>query len=65
MTDHCSTRTKADWLIVGFDRVWFSGRHDAEYNQRKTFLITDRPVYRPEQKVQFKFWVRHSQYDKS
>jgi len=50
---------------LGFDRVWFSGRHDAEYNQRKTYLITDRPVYRPEQKVQFKFWVRHSQYDKA
>lgn len=50
---------------LGFDRVWFSARHDAEYNQRKTFLITDRPVYRPEQKVQFKFWVRHSQYDKA
>jgi uncharacterized protein YfaS (alpha-2-macroglobulin family) len=50
---------------LGFDRVWFSGRHDAQYNQQKVFLITDRPVYRPEQKVQFKFWIRHSQYDKA
>ena len=25
--------------------------------------MTDRPVYRPEQKVHFKFWVRHAQYD--
>ena len=50
--------------FMGFDRVWFSGLHDAQYNERKVFLITDRPVYRPEQKVQFKFWVRHSQYDK-
>ena len=50
--------------FMGFDRVWFSGIHDAQYNERKVFLITDRPVYRPEQKVQFKFWVRHSQYDK-
>ena len=49
---------------LGFDRVWFSSRYDEEYNQRKVFLITDRPVYRPEQKVQFKFWVRNSQYDK-
>jgi hypothetical protein len=45
---------------LGFDRVWFSGQHDAQYNQRKVFLITDRPVYRPDQKVQFKFWIRHS-----
>ena len=50
---------------LGFDRVWFSGQHDAQYNQRKVFLITDRPVYRPDQKVQFKFWIRHSQYDKA
>jgi alpha-2-macroglobulin len=50
--------------FMGFDRVWFSGLHDAEYNEQKVFLITDRPVYRPEQKVQFKFWVRHTQYDK-
>lgn len=48
---------------MGFDHVWFSERHDSEYSQRKVFLITDRPVYRPEQKVQFKFWVRHAQYD--
>lgn len=48
---------------MGFDRVWFPDHHDAEYRQRKVFLITDRPVYRPEQKVQFKFWVRHTQYD--
>jgi uncharacterized protein YfaS (alpha-2-macroglobulin family) len=50
---------------LGFDRVWFSGIHDAQYKQRKVFLITDRPVYRPEQKVQFKFWVRQSQFDKA
>ncbi|NQV23622.1 MAG: alpha-2-macroglobulin [Rhodopirellula sp.] len=51
--------------FMGFDRVWFSGRHDTQYNQRKVFLITDRPVYRTEQKVQFKFWVRHAQYDQA
>lgn len=50
--------------FLGFDHVWFSERHDSEYSQRKVFLITDRPVYRPSQNVQFKFWVRHSQYDK-
>ena len=31
--------------------------YDPEYNQTKVFTITDRPVYRPEQTVQFKFWV--------
>ena len=37
--------------------------YDPEYNQTKVFTITDRPVYRPEQTVQFKFWVRHAKYD--
>src|SRR5262249_20865411 len=32
-------------------------------NQTKVFAITDRPVYRPEQTMQFKFWVRHAKYD--
>ncbi len=29
----------------------------------KTFAITDRPVYRPGQTVEFKFWIRQAQYD--
>ncbi|MHC4880381.1 MAG: alpha-2-macroglobulin, partial [Planctomycetota bacterium] len=47
----------------GFDRIWFGRQYDREYNATKTFVITDRPVYRPGQTVQFKFWVRHTQYD--
>ena len=31
----------------------------------KVYTITDRPVYRPGQTVQFKFWVRHAQYDQA
>ena len=34
--------------------------YDAEYNEVKTYCITDRPVYRPEQKVKFKFWIRRA-----
>ncbi len=34
-----------------------------QYKQTKVFAITDRPVYRPMQKVKFKFWVRHAKYD--
>lgn len=48
---------------LGFRGVWTGSYHDQEYNAVKVFAITDRPVYRPEQKVQFKFWVRHAQYD--
>jgi uncharacterized protein YfaS (alpha-2-macroglobulin family) len=63
-----------NWLIIattedgrfaylGFTGVWHGRWYDQEYNQTKVYLITDRPVYRPQQKVQFKFWVRHAKYD--
>ncbi len=48
---------------LGFQGVWQAQYHDAEYNQIKVFTITDRPVYRPNQKVHFKFWVARAQYD--
>ncbi len=46
----------------GFSSTW-RNRHDADYKQTKTLFVTDRPVYRPEQEVQFHAWVRHAQYD--
>ena len=59
------TATTADghFAYLGFQRIWFGKRYDSDYNSVKTFLITDRPVYRPNQKVNFKFWVRKAQYD--
>jgi len=49
--------------FLGFTHVWAGQYHDAEYNATKVFTITDRPVYRPDQKVNYKFWVRNAQYD--
>ena len=37
--------------------------YDAEYNERKGFFITDRPVYRPGQTVKFKLWLATAKYD--
>jgi uncharacterized protein YfaS (alpha-2-macroglobulin family) len=51
------------FAYVGFTNVWFGRIYDPEYNQTKVFTITDRPVYRPGQAVQFKFWVEHAKYD--
>ncbi len=51
------------FAYYGFNGVWTGQYYDAEYNQVKVFSITDRPVYRPGQKVKFKFWVRRAQYD--
>jgi uncharacterized protein YfaS (alpha-2-macroglobulin family) len=50
---------------LGFTGIWFGQRHDADYNAIKVFTITDRPVYRPEQKVQFKAWIEHAKYDQN
>jgi uncharacterized protein YfaS (alpha-2-macroglobulin family) len=62
-----------NWLItaragdrlayLGFTGVWYPAYYDEQYNETKVFLITDRPVYRPEQTVQFKFWVNQAKYD--
>ncbi|MCA9237700.1 MAG: alpha-2-macroglobulin [Planctomycetales bacterium] len=48
---------------LGFSNVW-SGRYlDQQYKQVKAYALTDRPVYRPGDEVQFKFWIRTAQYD--
>ena len=62
------------WMIVartdtgrlaytGFTHAWWSQRYDQDYNATRVFTITDRPVYRPEQTVKFKFWIEASKYD--
>ena len=51
--------------FLGFSNVWYPNYYDHEYNQTKTFIMTDRPVYRPKQKVRFKLWVRHAKYDQA
>jgi uncharacterized protein YfaS (alpha-2-macroglobulin family) len=48
---------------LGFHNVWRAEYHDTQYNETKTFGITDRPVYRPGQSVEFKFWIRQAHYD--
>ncbi|MBI3821611.1 MAG: alpha-2-macroglobulin, partial [Planctomycetes bacterium] len=48
---------------MGFNYIWHNTRHDQEYEADRTFVITDRPVYRPDNNVQFKAWIQHSKYD--
>jgi uncharacterized protein YfaS (alpha-2-macroglobulin family) len=54
---------KGRLAFLGFSNVWNDATYDDEYNQTKIFAMTDRPVYRPKQKVQFKLWFRHTRYD--
>ena len=59
-----TARTKQGrFAHLGFTNVWRAQRYDQDYEAVKVFTITDRPVYRPKQKVKYKFWVRHAKYD--
>ena len=58
-----TAKDKSRFAYYGFHGVWTGQWYDAEYNQVKVYSITDRPVYRPNQTVKFKFWVRRAQYD--
>ena len=51
------------FAYLGFAGVWFPQHERQEYRETKSFLITDRPVYRPNQTVQFKAWMREVRYD--
>lgn len=49
--------------LLGFQyHHWRDHRWD-NYTNRRAYGITDRPVYRPEQEVHFKFWARTARYD--
>ncbi|MDO4550159.1 MAG: MG2 domain-containing protein [Planctomycetia bacterium] len=59
--DHCLG-------FLGFQHFWYE--HNVNeifsneiFNQVKVFPITDRPVYRPDQKVHYKFWINTAKYD--
>lgn len=47
---------------LGFRNIWAGRYSEANYNQRKGFFITDRPVYRPNQPVKFKIWLGEPRY---
>ncbi len=57
-------RTEAGRLAyMGFSNVWYSSHGSYQYGKRGLFMMTDRPVYRPKQKVHYKFWANRAAYD--
>lgn len=50
---------------LGFSGVWNATYQREEYGGVKVYFISDRPVYRPQQKVQFKFWLGKTAYDEA
>lgn len=61
-----ATMTTAEGRLafLGFNGVWWGNWYDQAYNETKIFVITDRPVYRPEQTAKFKLWLNQAQYDR-
>ena len=49
--------------LLGFNGIWHSDYDAANYQAAKAYVFADRPVYRPDQKVHFKAWVRAARYD--
>lgn len=49
--------------MLGFSGIWIrdDGR-EPDYDQTRTYIITDRPVYRPGQEVKLKAWIRQVNY---
>ncbi|MCF0234080.1 MAG: hypothetical protein HUK22_03780, partial [Thermoguttaceae bacterium] len=54
------------YAFTGLDYVWVAKNDnvgDDRFFQQKAFFISDRPIYRPNQTAQFKFWVGSARYD--
>lgn len=59
-----ATTPEGRLAYLGFHRVWRqSPRVGGPPERVETFAITDRPVYRPSQKVKLKLWVENVKYD--
>jgi len=58
-----ATTPRGRLAYLGFSGLWFAPRMDQPFDQVRALPLTDRPVYRPGQKVHFKFWVQRAKYD--
>ena len=58
-----ATTTNGRLAYLGFNNVWRAPYDVPQYSQVKAFVITDRPVYRPDQNVEFKAWIRRATYE--
>lgn len=63
------------WLVIGttadgrlaydgFNRIWSPQEiREHSYSSSKVYCVTDRPVYRPGHKVEYKLWVRQPRFN--
>ncbi|MCP5534803.1 MAG: alpha-2-macroglobulin [Akkermansiaceae bacterium] len=55
--------SEAGTALLGFSHINSHINDGGNLSGRKSFGITDRPVYQPKQKVYGKFWIREARYD--
>ena len=58
-----ATTPQGRLAFLGFHNVWSNQQNNRRPSQAQTFAMTDRPVYRPGQKVHLKLWIARSLYD--
>jgi uncharacterized protein YfaS (alpha-2-macroglobulin family) len=51
--------------VLGFQHYWFRSRWEGENSRAAVFLVSDRPVYRPEQMVRFRAWADRAAHDRT
>lgn len=59
-------KTPERFAFFGFDSVWIpagSGDDRELFENRRAYFVSDRPIYRPKQTANFKFWVGTAEYD--
>lgn len=54
---------KDRFAFFGFKNFWYSSRDDSRYQNDRAYFISDRPVYRPGDAIDYKLWVGRAQYD--
>ncbi len=59
----CVARTKQGRLaLLGFQQYWQRAFNVETYAQLKAYGVSDRPLYRPGEKVKAKFWLGYATY---
>ncbi|MCA8959043.1 MAG: alpha-2-macroglobulin, partial [Planctomycetes bacterium] len=61
------------WLVVarsgkrlgflGFEGIWYRSYSQSIHRLSRDYFVTDRPVYRPGQSLNFHAWIRDAEYD--
>ena len=54
---------KTLYSVLDSEYLWRVPRYSSHFYQRNAFFVSDRPIYRPNQKAEFKFWVGSARYD--